>query len=75
MTNLVRRLSADVGLQVGVHQIQDPVYDIQDRNLHLVREVERFAGEGRRGPEPFREEHVGGSPIFDIEVIPNELAV
>src|SRR5262249_57804684 len=45
MADLVSGLVADVGLEVAVHDVQDPLDELEDGDLDLVGEVERLAGQ------------------------------
>src|SRR3954451_304793 len=45
MNDLVRRLVAHLGLEGALHLAEDESDQVEDRDLELVREVERLAGQ------------------------------
>ncbi len=52
---------------------EDPLDELEDRDLRLVREVERLAGELRVLREPLGQQHVRGRAVLDVEVVAHEL--
>ena len=75
MLDFTARLAENLGHQRRVHRREHLLDELKHSDLRLVREIERFAGKLRSGGELFGQQHVGGSAIFNIEVVANEGAV
>src|SRR4051794_2963416 len=64
MNDLIRSLVAHVGLEGALHLAEDESDQVEDRDLELVREVERLAGQLGPTRKGLGQLHVGVGAIL-----------
>src|ERR1017187_1579688 len=75
VTDFIRRLIAQIGLQGRPHRPQDAAHQVQHGHLDFIREIERHAAQFGPTMEQLSQQHVSCGAVFHVEIVTDGMPV